>query len=110
MNNKEILWEVNQHWSKLNDEDSVFTGCSVTPIYVLEENIAPGAEAPTIVFKDSDGRKCRGARRNYFETEEAAWAEIKRDLLESLEYHQSEIKLLQAQCEAITAFLLKEEL
>lgn len=101
----ELLWEINHHWSKVNDEDSIFSGCSVSPIYVLEENIAPGASVPSILAKDVHGNKFRGSRKNYFETEELAWEEIKRDLNESLLHYQSEVKLLQAQYAAIEKFL-----
>ena len=101
----ELLWEINHHWTKLDDEDSVFTGCSVSPIYVIEEDIAPGASAPSILARDVNGNKFRGSRKNYFETEELAWKEIKRDLSESLSHYQSEINLLQAQCSAIEKFL-----
>ena len=105
----ELLWEINYHWTKLGDEDSIFTGCSVSPIYVIEENIAPGATAPTILAKDVHGNKFRGSRKNYFETEEAAWSDIERDLNESLVHYTSEIELLQAQCAAIKKFLNENE-
>ncbi len=101
----ERLWEINHHWSKVGDEDSIFSGCSVSPIFILEESIAPGASVPSILAKDADGNKFRGSRKNYFETEELAWKEIKRDLSESLLHYQSEVTLLQAQCEAIEKFL-----
>lgn len=100
-----IMYEINWHWDA-KGEDSVFAGCTVSPIYVLDDAYYnPGATLPTIIAKDSSGRKFNGSKANYFDTEQAAYTQIKRDLEETIRYNQSEIALLHANNKAIATYL-----
>ena len=74
------LYEVNWHY----DENDMLVRISVFPIRVLREGILPGCSAVSITAVGSDGRQFQGCPRNYFETEDAAWAQAKEALQETL--------------------------
>lgn len=74
------LYEVNWHY----DDNDTLVRVSVSPIRVLREGILPGCSAVSITAVGSDGRQFQGCPRDYFETEDAAWAQAKEELQETL--------------------------
>lgn len=103
-----LMYEINWHWISIGDDESVFNGCDVTPIYILDKNyLAPEATKTTILAKDSRGNKFTGNINNYYETETEAWNKIKEELTETLRLYKSEIALLTKQCTAIEKFMEK---
>ena len=97
-----IMYEVN--WHSVND---VFSHCTVTPITVLREGVLPGCSGVSITAKDSAGRKFHGSPDNYYATEEAAWAAVKAELVESVETHEKQLAELQVQLSTQRGFLEK---
>lgn len=102
------MYEINWHWTSINNDDSIFVGCDVTPIYILDDNyLAPGATRTSIIAKDTYGRKFNGNKDNYYKTEKEAWTKIKEELNEMLKFHKSEITYLTKECNSIESFLKK---
>ena len=98
------LYEINWHYK--DDEQTVFSHCTVTPITVLREGILPGCSAVSITAKDSTGRTFQGSPRDYFETEAAAWVQAKQDLLGTIENNDKEVEALKAETQRLFSFLI----
>lgn len=98
------LYEINWHY--LDEEQEQFSHCTVTPITVLREGILPGCSAPSITATGSDGRTFQGVARDYFETEVAAWAQVKQALLDTIESNEKAIQDLKAEIDAVFEFLI----
>ena len=98
------LWEINWHFK--DSEQTRFSHCTVTPITVLREGILPGCSAPSITATSSDGCTFQGVARDYFETEAAAWEQVKKDLLKTIESNEKEVDVLKAEMDAIFEFLI----
>lgn len=90
-----IMYEIN--WHNVGD---VFLKATVTTITVTGTLPSGAIEAV-----GSDGRKFRGSLRDYHETEDDAWAEVKLELAETAEYSRKEIDALRVNVRAIEKFL-----
>ena len=99
------LYEINWHYK--DDEQTVFSHCTVTPITVLREGILPGCSAPSITAKAADGRTFLGSARDYFESEAAAWAEVRQDLRSTVQENDKRIKELMEENHNLFIFLIK---
>ena len=98
MNKK--MYEVN--WYR-NGE--TFEKCTVTPITVTRMGIILGCNAPTIDAIDSDGRRFLGDPDNYFETEEAAWDNIRKELTEGIAGCKERMETMSKDIQGMEAFL-----
>lgn len=94
------LYKVNWHYS--ND---LLTHISLSPIKVLREGILPGCSAVSITAVGSDGRQFQGSPRNYFETEEAAWARIKTEIQEAITSEEQAITEAQKRIKILRGIL-----
>ena len=98
------LWEINWHFK--DSKQMEFSHCTVTPITVLREGILPGCSAPSITATSSDGHTFQGVARDYFETEVAAWAQVKQALLDTIESNEKAIEDLKAEIDTVFKFLI----
>lgn len=98
------LYEINWHYT--DKEQTKFSHCTVTPIEVLREGILPGCSAVSITAKGSDGRTFQSSPRDYFESEAAAWAQVKQDLLDTIQSNEKAIQDLKAEIDAVFKFLI----
>ena len=98
------MYEINWHYK--DREQTQFSHCTVTPIEVLREGILPGCSGVSITAKDSAGRTFQGSPRDYFETEAAAWAQVKQDLLDTIESNDKEVAKLKAETHRLFLFLI----
>ena len=96
------MYEVN--WYYTND---VFSHCSVTPIKVIRESVLPGCTGVSITAKDSNGRNFQGSPDEYYATEEAAWAEVKAAMSETIRANESSIAKLVNETNALREYLTK---
>ena len=94
------LYEVNWHY----DNDTL-TRISVSPIKVLREGILPGCSAVSITAVGSDGRQFQGCPRDYFETEDAAWAQTRKELQETLASAEQDVDEAQRRIEGLRSVL-----
>ena len=99
------LYEINWHYT--DKEQTKFSHCTVTPIEVLREGILPGCSAVSITAKDSEGRTFQGSPRDYFESEEAAWAQVKQDLIVTIQNNDEEVEQLIDETNRLFSFLIK---
>ena len=98
------MYEINWHYK--DREQTQFSHCTVTPITIIREGILPGCTAVSITAKDTNGRTFQGSPRDYFETEAAAWAQARRDLIETIENNDNKVEELIAESQRIFSFLL----
>ena len=98
------LYETNWHY--VNDH---LSHCTVTPIKVVWEGVAPGCSAPSIEAIGADGRRFRGSARNYYETEELAREALRlelqdaaNDLQRAIDDHTAELAAVRAILESWT--------
>lgn len=98
------LYEINWHYT--DKEQTKFTHCTVTPIEVLREGILPGCSAVSITAKDREGRTFQGSPRDYFESEAAAWAQVKQALIDTIETNDEEVKQLKVEAHRLFSFLI----
>ena len=98
------MYEINWHYK--DNEQTQFSHCTVTPIEVLREGILPGCTAVSITAKDTNGRTFLGSPRDYFETEAAAWEEVKQDLLDTIENNDEAVAKLKAETHRLFSFLI----
>ena len=98
------LYEINWHYK--DSEQTQFSHCTVTPIEVLREGILPGCSAVSITAKDSTGRTFQGAPRDYFDTEAAAWANVRQGLAETIEANEGLAKFLKEENHRMFSFLI----
>lgn len=96
------MYEVNWHY--VNER---FSHCTVTPITVTREGVSPGCTGVSIDAIDHTGRKFIGSPRNYFDSEEAAWSEVKTDLLAMVEAKEAEMAKLKDEVFALFKFAVK---
>ena len=99
------MYEINWHYT--DNEQTKFSHCTVTPIEVLREGILPGCSAVSITAKGSDGRTFQGSPRDYFESEEAAWAQAKQDLFDTIQHNDEEVERLKDETHRLFSFLIK---
>ena len=98
------LYEINWHYK--DSEQTQFSHRTVTPIEVLREGILPGCSAVSITAKDSTGRTFQGAPRDYFDTEAAAWANVRQGLAETIEANEELAKFLKEENHRMFSFLI----
>ena len=98
------MYEINWHYK--DSEQTQFSHCTVTPITIVREGILPGCSAPSITAKGSDGRTFIGSARDYLESEAAAWAEVKQDLLSTVQENDKRIKELTEENHNLFRFLI----
>ena len=98
------LYEINWHYT--DKEQTKFSHCTVTPIEVLREGILPGCSSVSITAKDSEGRTFQGSPRDYFESEAAAWARAKQDLLATIQSNDEESDRLMEETRRLFSFLI----
>lgn len=98
------LYEINWHY--LDEEQEHFSHCTVTPIEVLREGVLPGCSAVSITAKGSDGRTFQSSPRDYFESETAAWANVRRGLTETIEANEELAKFLKEENHRMFSFLI----
>jgi hypothetical protein len=77
----------------------------VLPVKVIREGILEGCSAPTITIIDSKGRKCNTSPDLCFETEQAAWEHIRKELFTGIAILQRDIDTGTAQLNSIKAFI-----
>ena len=94
------MYEVN--WHAVND---VFSRCTVTPIKVIREGVLPGCTRVSISAKRRNGDTFQGSPYDYYLTEEAAWAAVKRELTKSIASLEMQLVELQAQLQAQRTYL-----
>ena len=94
------LYEINWHY--VGDK---FSHCTVTPIKVLREGILPGCTAVSITARDASGRKFQGSPDDYFKTEEDAWRQIKKDLLQTIEANDKCVETLKDETHRLFKYL-----
>ena len=108
------LYEINWHHTdkertksrqRADKEQTKFSHCTVTPITILREGILPGCTGVSITAKDSEGRTFQGSPRDYFESEAAAWDNVKSGLMAMADDNEAYIADLKAEVIAIRAFL-----
>ena len=97
------MYEINWHYK--DSEQTQFSHCTVTPITVTREGILPGCTAVSITAKDSAGRTFQGSPRDYFETESAAWDNVRKGLAAMADDNEAYIADLKAEVLAIRTFL-----
>lgn len=100
-----IMYAVN--WHCRENDDNVFSHCTVTPITVLREGILPGCSAESITAKDSEGRVFHGTLNDYFVTEDAAWENISDVLKNAIESNDEAVVRLQEETRSMFIFLMK---
>jgi len=61
-------------------------------VTVIEENIAPGASAPTYLVRYENGRKARVSRSMFHKTRQKAWQVYVTMLIEAIKNMKQEIK------------------
>lgn len=98
------MYEINWHYK--DSDQNQFSHCTVTPIEVLREGILPGCSGVSITAKGSDGRTFQGSPRDYFESEAAAWAQVKQDLLDTIQNNDKEVKQLKDETHRLFSFLI----
>ena len=98
------LYEINWHYK--DSDQNQFSHCTVTPITVIRESVLPGCTAVSITAKDSEGRTFQGSPEGYFETEAAAWAAAKQDLLDTIESHDKTVMELKEEIHRLFSFLI----
>lgn len=98
------MYEINWHYK--DSDQNQFSHCTVTPIKVLREGILPGCSGVSITAKGSDGRTFQGSPRDYFESEAAAWAQVKQDLLDTIQNNDEEVKQLKDETHRLFSFLI----
>ena len=98
------MYEINWHYK--DSEQTQFSHCTVTPIAIIREGILPGCTAVSITAKDTNGRTFQGSPRDYFETEAAAWAQARRDLIETIENNDNKVEELIAESQRMFSFLI----
>ena len=98
------LYEINWHYK--DREQNKFSHCTVTPITVIRESALPGCSAVSITAKDSNGRMFQGIAGNYFETEAAAWAQAKQDLLDTIKNNDEMVTALKGDTHRLFSFLI----
>ena len=99
------MYEINWHYK--DNEQTQFSHCTVAPITVVREGILPGCSAVSITANGSDGRTFQGSPRDYFESEAAAWAQAKQDLLDTIENNDEEVERLKDETRRLFSFLIK---
>ena len=98
------MYEINWHYK--DNEQTQFSHCTVTPITIIREGILPGCTAVSITAKDTNGRTFQGSPRDYFETEAAAWAAVKQDLLDTIESNDKTVIALKEETHRLFSFLI----
>ena len=99
------MYEINWHYK--DSDQNQFSHCTVTPIEVLREGVLPGCSAVSITAKGSDGRTFQGSPRDYFESEAAAWAQVKKYLLDTIDNNAEEVERLKDETHRLFSFLIK---
>jgi len=99
------MYEINWHYK--DNEQTQFSHCTVTPITIVREGVLPGCSTVSITAKGSDGRTFQGSPRDYFESEAAAWAQAKQDLLDTIENNDEEVEALKAETHRLFSFLIR---
>ena len=99
------MYEINWHYK--DSEQTQFSHCTVTPITVVREGILPGCSAPSITAKAADGHTFLGSARDYFESEAAAWAQAKQDLIDTIQHNDEEVERLKDETHRLFSFLIK---
>lgn len=95
------LYEVNWHY----DDNDTLVRISVSPVRVLREGILPGCSAVSITAVGSDGRQFQGCPRDYFETEDAAWAQAKKEIQETITSAEQAVVEAQRRIEGLRSVL-----
>ena len=98
------MYEINWHYK--DNEQTKFSHCTVTPIEVLREGILPGCSAVSITARGGDGRQFQGSPRDYFESESAAWAQAKQDLLDTIRKNDEVVAALRNETHRLFSFLV----
>ena len=97
------LYEINWHYT--DKEQTKFSHCTVTHIEVLREGILPGCSGVSITAKGGDGRVFQGTPRDYFDSEAAAWDNVKSGLTTMADDNDTYIEFLKEEARAMRAFL-----
>lgn len=98
------MYEINWHYK--DSDQNQFSHCTVTPITVIREGILPGCTAVSITAKGSDGRTFQGSPKDYFETEAAAWEEVKQDILDTIVGYDKTMVELKEETHRLFSFLI----
>jgi len=61
----------------------------------------------SITAKDRNGHTFHGSPRDYFETEAQAWAQVRQDLLDTIESNDEEVERLKDETHRLFSFLIK---
>ena len=98
------MYEINWHYK--DTEQTQFSHCSVTPITVVREGILPGCSGVSITAKDIKGRTFQGSPRDYYETEAAAWSDVRKELTETVESNEDLVEFLKEENRRMFSFLI----
>ena len=98
------MYEINWHYK--DSGQNQFSHCTVKPITVIRESVLPGCTAVSITAKDSKGRTFQGSPEDYFETEAAAWEEVKQDLLATIVSYDKTVVELKEETHRLFSFLI----
>jgi hypothetical protein len=80
------MYEVTYVWrSNCPRGSEVLERHEIKPVRVTREGILPGCAATSISVTGSDGRKFNSSSENYFDTEAAALAHIREELVRGIE-------------------------
>ena len=94
------MYEINWHLV-----DDVFSHCTVTPITVIREGMAPGCSSISITAIDNTGHKFQGSPEDYYSTEGEAWDEVKSMLSESIRRTVKKIEELEIELDIQERYL-----
>lgn len=64
----------------------------VVKIRVIRRGVLPGCSLESITAIDSDGRKFQSSGEGFFSTEEEAWKQVQKELLELIENQRKTIE------------------
>lgn len=98
------MYEISWHYK--DSEQNQFLHCTVRPITIIRESVLPGCTAVSITAKDSKGRTFQGSSEDYFETEAAAWAAVKQDILGTIESYDKTVVALKEETHRLFSFLI----
>lgn len=98
----ETMYDVTWIYDLGNDS---FSHAKVNPVTIIRDGILPGCSAPSITIRNHLGQTYLSSRKNYFETEEAAWDSVIDGLKRTIENNERERASLMQENAKIQAYL-----
>jgi hypothetical protein len=95
-----IVYKITWHFNTSSiDNRDLFVKCTVDPVTVLN------LDGNALTGKNSAGRKFQGSTIDYYETEEEAWAEIKRLIIAGIKTTRVDVDLTTQNLHKMEEFL-----